>query len=66
VSFWGYLISTEVVEMKEQWVSVIRLWPIPNSVKAIQQFLGFANYFQRFIRGFSTVVVPLTSLLRGP
>nr|XP_023837953.1 uncharacterized protein LOC111960262 [Salvelinus alpinus] len=39
--------------------------PSPNSVKAVQRFLGFANYFRRFIRGFSTVITPLTSLLRG-
>jgi hypothetical protein len=34
-------------------------------VKAVQRFLRFANYFRRFILGFSTVVAPLTSLLRG-
>ena len=61
VCFLGYLI----VEMEEQRVSAVKAWPIPNSVKAVQRFLGFANYFRRFIRGFSTIVAPLPSLLRG-
>lgn len=65
MSFLGYLISTEGVEMEEQRVSAVGSWPIPNSVKAVQQFLGFSKYFRGFIWGFSTVVVPLTSLLSG-
>lgn len=65
VSFLGYLISTEGVEMEEQCVSAVRPWPIPNFVRAVQRFLGLANYFRRFIRAFSTVVAPLTSPLRG-
>jgi hypothetical protein len=63
VSFSGYLISTEGVEMEEQCVSAVRSWPIPNCVKAVQRFLGFANYFRRFIQGISTVVALLTFLL---
>ena len=55
----------EGVEMEEQRVSAVRSWSIPNYVKAVQRFLGFANYLRKFIRGFSTVVAPLTSLLRG-
>ena len=40
--------------------------PSPTPWKQSSKFLGFDNYFQRFNRGFSTVVTPLTSLLRGP
>ena len=53
--------------MEEQSVSAVRSWPIPSNIKAMQSFLGCANYFRRFIRGVSTVVAPLTSLLKvGP
>eukprot|EP00063_Salmo_salar_P030992 XP_014005827.1 PREDICTED: uncharacterized protein LOC106574453 [Salmo salar] len=65
VYFLGYLISMGGVEMEEQRISAVSSWPIPNSVKGSQRFLEFVNYFRRFIQGFSTVVAPLTSLLRG-
>ncbi|XP_064800883.1 uncharacterized protein LOC135519576 [Oncorhynchus masou masou] len=65
VSFLGYLISTAGVEMEEQRVSAVRSWPVPSNMKVVQRFLSFANYFRNFIRGFSTVVAPLTSLLKG-
>ena len=53
--------------MEEQKVSAVRSWPVPSNIKAVQHFLGFSNYFRRFIRGFSTAVAPFTSLLkRGP
>ncbi|KAK3571511.1 hypothetical protein QTP86_012860 [Hemibagrus guttatus] len=41
-------------------------WPAPNSVRELQRFLGFANFYRRFIRNYSSVAGPLTSLLRDP
>ena len=37
-------------------------WPSPDSRKALQRFLGFANFYRRFIRNFSQLVSPLTAL----
>ena len=34
-------------------------------MKEVQRFLGFANYYRRFIRGFGQVAVPITPLLKG-
>ena len=42
-----------------------RLEPVPKSVKDVQKFLGFTGYYQRFIKGFSTIVHPLNDLLIG-
>src|SRR5436309_11956231 len=44
--------------------SIRHPWPIPRSVTDIQIFLGFANFYRRFIDGYSRVVMPITSLLR--
>jgi hypothetical protein len=38
-------------------------WKIPSSVTEIRSFLGLANYYRRFIEGFSKIVKPITSLL---
>ncbi len=37
-------------------------WPVPDSRVALQRFLGFANFYRRFIRNFSKVAAPLTFL----
>jgi hypothetical protein len=36
----------------------------PTTVKEVQRFLGFANYYRRFNRGFGQVAAPITSLLK--
>ncbi|KAI2662464.1 Retrotransposon-derived protein PEG10 [Labeo rohita] len=61
VSFLGYIISLEGVAMDDTKVNAVRNWPRPKTLKELQRFLGFSNFYQRFIRHFSTVAAPLTS-----
>ncbi|KAK3539827.1 hypothetical protein QTP70_013334 [Hemibagrus guttatus] len=51
--------------MDEGKVTAIRNWPAPTTVKELQRFLGFANFYRRFIRNYSSIANPLTSLLRN-
>ncbi|CAJ0931834.1 unnamed protein product [Ranitomeya imitator] len=45
-------------------VQAIHDWIQPTSVKGLQNFLGFANFYRRFIANFSSVVKPLTDLTK--
>ncbi|SCV70662.1 BQ2448_3424 [Microbotryum intermedium] len=45
-------------------VKAITSWPTPTTLKELQQFLGFCNFYQRFIKGYSRVIAPLTQLLK--
>ena len=45
-------------------VEAIQEWPLPTLVKETQSFLGFANFYRRFIENYSTVARPLTDLTR--
>jgi hypothetical protein len=65
VSFLRYRISTSGVEMESDRIAAVLNWPTPTTVKEVQRFLGFANYYRRFIRGFGQVGAPITSLLKG-
>ncbi|KAI2645188.1 Transposon Tf2-11 polyprotein [Labeo rohita] len=65
VHFLGYIISAEGMQMDQGKVSVIQEWPQPLTVKELQRFLGFANFYRRFIKDYSSITAPLTSLLRG-
>nr|XP_017214371.1 uncharacterized protein LOC108191961 [Danio rerio] len=65
ISFLGYIISAEGLAMDEKKVDTVINWPKPKTVKELQHFMGFANFYRRFIRNFSTVAAPLTSLVKG-
>ena len=63
--FLGYRISTSGVEMECDCIAAVRNCPTPTTVKEVQRFFGFANYYRRFILGFGQVAAPITSLLKG-
>ncbi|KAK3506487.1 hypothetical protein QTP70_002093 [Hemibagrus guttatus] len=65
VTFLGYVISRQGVEMDAVKVQVVTEWSSPTTVRELQHFLGFANFYRRFISNYSSVAGPLTSLLRG-
>ena len=64
VEFLGYVISPSGVSMDPSKVKNIVEWPTPKSVHDIQVFLGFANFYRRFIPNYSQLTTPLTSLLK--
>uniref|UniRef100_A0A4W5M335 Gypsy retrotransposon integrase-like protein 1 n=1 Tax=Hucho hucho TaxID=62062 RepID=A0A4W5M335_9TELE len=51
--------------MDPQKVQAVTDWPTPGSVKEVQRFLGFANFYRKFILKFSSVVAPLSALTKG-
>ncbi len=63
-SFLGYIISQDGVSMDEKKVQAVLDWPQPQTVKELQRFLGFANFYRRFIRNFSSVASPLTTMTK--
>lgn len=62
VSFLGYIISN--VAMHQTTVNTVKEWPIPHMIQELQGFLGFANFYGRFIQGISSIASPLTLLLK--
>ena len=60
VEFLGYILSNNGLSMDPGKISSILEWPEPRKVKDIQSFLGFANFYRRFIDGYSRITVPLT------
>ena len=64
VEFVGFHCSAKGIRMDESKIRTILDWPEPRNVRDIQSFLGFANFYRRFIARYSDIVVPLTRLLR--
>ena len=48
--------------MDERKVAAVREWPVPETLRQLQRFLGFCNYYRRFIEGFSKIAKPLHHL----
>ena len=64
VHFPEYVVSAQGVQIEDERIESMKNWPEPISVRDIQIFLGFANFYRRFIQGFSKIAGPLTSMLR--
>ncbi len=64
VQFLGFVVLAQKIKMEEEKIEAVKTWPKPQSVRDIQVFLGFANFYKRFIQNFSKIVVPLTSILQ--
>ena len=64
VEFLGYIVATNGVTMSERKVESIKNWKPPRSVKKVQIFIGFANFYRRFIKDFSKICTPITETLK--
>ena len=61
----GFIIEAgKGIRMDPDKVKAIQDWEAPTTVKGIRGFLGFANFYRRFIQQYSEIVLPLTALTR--
>lgn len=65
VAFLGYTVSTAGVSMDRSRVATVEDWPTPTTFREVQIFLGFANFYRRFIKQYAKIVGPLTALSKG-
>ena len=61
----GFIIGTDGIEVDPEKIEVIRDWEEPRTVKGIQSFLGFCNFYRRFIREYGVIAKPLIRLTRN-
>jgi hypothetical protein len=64
VTYLGMIVSTSGVQMDPRKVQCIVDWEPPECLKDVQAFLGFSNFYRRFIKGFSRIVKPLVALTK--
>ena len=62
IPYLGIVITPEGMSMEKEKVRAVQEWPQPGKVKDVQSFLGFANFYRRFIQNFSTLARPLHNL----
>ena len=64
VGFLGVVIGPEGIKMEEEKVRGVLDWLTLKGVKDIQNFLGLANYYQQFIKDFTSIARPLHDLMK--
>ena len=62
VEFLGFILSLEGIQMDTQKVQIIQCWSTSWWVKDVQAFVGFANFYRWFIKGYSELVLLFTQL----
>lgn len=64
VEFLGLLIRPHYVKMDPTKLDGIRNWPTPTTVKQVRAFIGFGNFYRKFIDHFSDLARPLIDLTK--
>ena len=63
MEYLGHLVGGGQLRADPSKLSAVCDWPVPTCVKHVQQFLGLANYYNRYIPSFAQLAMPLTELL---
>ena len=64
VKFLGLIITTDGIKMDPAKLEAIDKWETPKTTKDVFRFIGFANFYRRFIKGFGSIVMPLTDIMK--
>uniref|UniRef100_A0A8H7K2I8 RNA-directed DNA polymerase n=1 Tax=Bionectria ochroleuca TaxID=29856 RepID=A0A8H7K2I8_BIOOC len=64
VNFLGHTIRPNEIRMEQGKIAAVKDWEIPKTVKEVQAFLGFANYYRRFIKDYGKIAAPLHDITK--
>ena len=64
IDYLGMIIEEGKIAMDPSKLKGLRDWPTPKTVKQVRSFLGFGNFYRKFIRHYSEIAKPLNNLLR--
>jgi hypothetical protein len=65
VQYLRYIVDEHGVHVDPAKIQVIHDWPAPTTLTELQSFLGLANFYRRFMLGFSHIAWPLNQVTKG-
>jgi hypothetical protein len=64
VSFLGYVVTPQGIEVDETKIEAIKSWPVPQTITQVRSFLGLAGFYRCFVKEFNTIAAPLHELTK--
>ncbi|XP_040932038.1 uncharacterized protein [Gossypium hirsutum] len=64
VSFLGHIVGGGKIRMDKNKIRAISEWEPPTKVTELSSFLGLANYYRHFVKGYSKITTHLTDMLK--
>ena len=64
VQFLGHVVSEQGISCDPEKLDTVQDWAVPTNVSEVRSFLGFANYYRRFVKSFAHIASPLTQLTK--
>ena len=55
ITYLGHIVSKDGIETEKKKVTAIQEWPIPKTVTEVHSFLGFTNYYHKFIPKYAQI-----------
>ncbi|XP_059063838.1 uncharacterized mitochondrial protein AtMg00860-like [Cryptomeria japonica] len=65
IQYLGYVVDGKGIHVDPTKIQVIKDWPSPKNIIELRSFLGLANFYRRFVLGFSQLTWPMNQVLRG-
>jgi len=60
----GHIVYAKGVCVDPGKIQAIVDWPFPKSIKALRSFLELTGYYRKFIKGYGSIIAPLTRMLK--
>ena len=64
VEYLSYIIIESRIKMDPIKIGIIKGWPTPKNISEVQLFLGFTNFYRRFIEKYSEIAISLINLTK--
>jgi hypothetical protein len=63
ITFLGHIVSREGLKVDPSKVEKLKQWKAPTDKKSVQRYLGFVNYYRKFVKDHSKIVKPIYALI---
>ena len=65
IHYLGHIVSNKGIETDPRKIEAIVKWPGPRTVHEVHKFLGFTNYYRKFVYKYAQIARPLNKLISG-